>query len=379
MGTHPIFESDFDCLTVQIMNKFVTLNNGTKMPRLGLGTWKAPKAKTKAAVKTAIKAGYRLIDCANDYDNEHVIGEALQELFSEGVVKREELFIQAKLWNSNHRPEHVKLDLEATLKDLQVSYVDSFVIHWPQAVPSNGKYCALRPGGCYADHESKQTMFPLDDEGYYCADMESHYLETWKVMEALVDEGLCKSIGLSNFNKRQIEEVYSNAQKYKPAVLQNESHPYMQEKDLRDFCKLHNIVFQAYSSLGSADRPWRQSGSITSGPPKVGHEVLQHPEIMRIGKKYNKSAAQAVLRWHVQNGGTCVAKSVTPSRIEENYQIWDFELDADDMAKFGELNVGWRHLVWAETSMHPDYPFKDDIPYGYVLGKPAPSTTAGKQ
>ena len=109
------------------------------MPRLGLGTWKAPAEKTKEAILTAVKAGYRLIDCANDYDNEHVIGEALQELFAAGVVKREELFIQAKLWNSNHRPEHVKPDLMKTLEDLQLDYIDSFVIHWPQAVPSTGK------------------------------------------------------------------------------------------------------------------------------------------------------------------------------------------------------------------------------------------------
>ena len=179
----------------------ITLNNGSKMPRLGLGTWKAPADATKTAVVTAVKAGYRLIDCANDYDNEHVIGEALQELFKEGVVKREELFIQAKLWNSNHRPEHVKPDLMKTLEDLQLDYIDSFVIHWPQAVPSTGKSPTLRPNGCYPAHHSKDTMFPLTDDGYYCADMDSHYVETWHAMETLVDEGLTRTIGLSNFNR----------------------------------------------------------------------------------------------------------------------------------------------------------------------------------
>ena len=121
------------------MDPYIVLNNGARMPRVGLGTWKAPAEKTKEAVLTAVRAGYRLIDCANDYDNEHAVGEALQELLEAGEVKREELFIQAKLWNSNHRPEHVKPDLEATLKDLQLDYIDSFVIHWPQAVPSTGK------------------------------------------------------------------------------------------------------------------------------------------------------------------------------------------------------------------------------------------------
>merc|ERR1712025_1374781 len=225
-------------------NFYISLNDGTKMPRLGLGTWKAPAEQTKTAVVTAVKAGYRLIDCANDYDNEHVIGEALQELFKEGVVTREDLFIQAKLWNGNHRPEHVKPDLMKTLEDLQLDYVDSFVIHWPQAVPSTGKNPTLRPNGCYPAHHSKDTMFPLTDEGYYSADMESHYVETWEAMEKLVDEGLTKTIGLSNFNRRQVEEVLVSAKKYKPAVLQNESHPYLHEKDLRNYCAINKIAFQ---------------------------------------------------------------------------------------------------------------------------------------
>jgi len=356
---------------------FISLNNGTRMPRLGLGTWKAPAEKTKAAVKTAVKAGYRTIDCANDYDNEHVIGEALQELFKEGVVKREELFIQAKLWNSNHRPEHVKPDIMKTLEDLQLDYIDSFVIHWPQAVPSTGKICTLRPNGCFPAHHSKDSMFPLTDEGYYCADMDSHYLDTWEAMEELVDQGLTKTIGLSNFNRRQVEEVLVNAKKYKPAVLQNESHPYLHDKDLRDFCANNNIAFQAYSSLGSADRPWRQTGSITSGLPKTGHEVLSHPDIEVIAAKYGKSTANVVLRWHLQMEGTMVCKSVTPSRIEENFKIWDFSLSPEDMAVFDKMNVGWRHLLWAETSMHPDYPFKDCLPHDYVLQKPGVGSTAG--
>ena len=166
-----------------------------------------------------------------------------------------------------------------------------------------------------------------------------------------------------------------NAKKYKPAVLQNESHPYLHEKDLRDYCRIHQIAFQAYSSLGSADRPWRLTGSITSGAPKTGHEVLNHPDIAKIAAKYGKTTANVVLRWHLQMGGTMCCKvgeeykdisnntyiapqSVTPSRIEENFKIWDFQLDSDDMKMLDEMNVGWRHLLWAECSMHPDYPFK---------------------
>merc|ERR1719336_3280118 len=187
-----------------------------------------------------------------------------------------------------------------TLEDLQLDYIDSFVIHWPQAVPSTGKNPTLRPNGCYPANHIKDTMFPLTDEGYYCADMESHYVETWAAMEQLVDEKLTRTIGLSNFNKRQVEEILLNAKKYKPAVLQNESHPYLQEKDLRDFCRLSGIAFQAYSALGSADRPWLKQGSLTSGPPTTGYEVLHHPVILKLAWKHGKTTANIVIRWHLR-------------------------------------------------------------------------------
>ena len=134
------------------MNNFETSRSNLKWSNS-----QAPQEKTKEAVKTAVKSGYRFIDCANDYDNEHVIGEALQELYQEGVVTRSDLFIQAKLWNSNHRPQHVEVDLDATLADLQTSYVDSFVIHWPMACPATGKKATLRPDGCYPAHQAKST------------------------------------------------------------------------------------------------------------------------------------------------------------------------------------------------------------------------------
>jgi len=351
---------------------------GLKVPKIALGTWKAPAEQTKDAVTTAVKAGFRFIDTANDYDNEHSVGEAIQQLIKEGTVQREELFIQSKLWNSNHRPEHVRADLEATLKDLGVDYIDSFVIHWPMAVPSHGQKAALRPHGCYPAHYTKGTLFPLQDDGHYCVDAESHFVETWLEMEKLVDEGLTKSIGLSNFNKRQVREVLNiPGAKYKPALLQNESHPYLQEKDLRDFCKINGIIFQAYSALGSADRPWRKEGSITSGAPFGGHEVLQNPELAKVADKHGLSVAQVVLRWHIQVGGAAVCKSVTPDRIRQNYDIWNFVLDAEDIEVVSGLNYGWRHLIWAETSAHPDYPFKDELPHGYILEKPGVGSTAG--
>ncbi|KAJ1453955.1 NADP-dependent oxidoreductase domain-containing protein [Pelagophyceae sp. CCMP2097] len=348
---------------------------GVSMPVFGLGTWKSEVGKTGAAVEAAIRAGYRLIDCANDYGNEKEIGETLTKLFAEGVVTREDLFIQAKLWNSNHKPDHVRLDLAATLKDLQIDYVDNFVIHWPMACPSSGLAAALDEHGAFPAPKEKGSMFPLEENGMYCSDNDSHFVETWHVMEQLVEEKLCKAIGLSNFNKKQVAEVVACATLHKPATLQNECHAFLQQKDLVDYCKSEGIAFQAYSPLGSADRPWAKTGSLTSGPPAGGHELLEHPAILKVAKRLKKSAAQVVLRWHFQRDVCTVAKSVTPARISANIQFFDFELTPADMAIFDGMNVGWRHLLWPETAMHPDYPFKDDLPSGYVPTAPADGAT----
>lgn len=335
---------------------YVKLNNGLEMPMVGLGTWKSPVGKTGNAVKTAIRAGYRMVDTANDYGNEHEIGEALTELLKAGEVKREDLFIQSKLWNSNHRPEHVREDLVATLKDLQLDYVDNFVLHWPQACPATGKSALLAKHGNEPSHVSKGTMFPIGDDNKYCCDMDSHFTDTWKAMEKLVEEGLCRSIGVSNFNHRQLAEV-SACSKTVPATIQNECHPYLHEKDLKDYCDQQGILFQAYSPLGSYDRPWAKP----SDP-----ELLKDPRLQKVADKYKKTTAQVVLRWHVERGVSCVPKSVTPSRIEENFGIFDFTL-GDDMKVFDELNMGWRHLLWPATAMHPDYPFKDWLPHDHVV------------
>jgi len=327
------------------------------MPMICLGTWKSQKGAVANAVKIAVQAGYRGIDCANDYGNEPEIGQALKELFDSGVVKREDLFIQAKLWNTNHRPEHVRPDLEATLKDLQISYVDSFVIHWPQASPAAGQL-ALGKDGNYNGPISENTMFPVNEENRYACDLESHYTDTWTAMEALVDAGLTRSIGLSNFNIPQIREILSVAKKHKPAILQNECHPYLQLKDIRDFCNAHGIQLQAYSPLGSGDRPVKRADDP---------ELLSDPKMATIAKKYKKSIPQIVLRWHIQRGVGACPKSVTPERIKENFDLWDFELSPEDMAEFDRFNVGYRFLVWAETAGHPDYPFKEELPWDFKV------------
>jgi len=349
----------------------IKLASGHDMPMFALGTWKSKTSGiTQAAVEASIKCGYRNIDAANDYNNEHEVGAAIKNCIDQGIVTREDLFIQAKLWNSNHRPEHIMGDLKQTLLDLQVDYLDNYVIHWPMPVPSSGKFVSTRLTGACTGPWQKNPMFPLTDDGYFCADKESHYVETWKEMEKLVDQGLVKSIGLSNFNKTQIAEVHEAA-RIPISTLQNECHPYLQQKDLIDFCNYHKIAFQAFSPLGSGDT----NLAVLSSP--TGCIPLKDPFIATLAEKYGKNSGQIMLRWNLQRNVSVVSKSEKPARIVANFEVFDWEISAEDMKAFDAINCGWRHLQWRETSNHQDYPFFDELPYNYKLEKAPTITSSG--
>jgi len=309
----------------------VTLNNGQEMPIFGLGTWKSKPGEVTEAVKNAIDVGYRHIDGALVYQNEPEVGAAIQAKFAEGVVKREDLFITSKLWNTFHKPELVVPSIKQTLKDLGTDYLDLYLIHWPMA------------------YKEGDTLFPQDENGktvYSDAD----YVDTWKGMEECVKLGLTKSIGLSNFNKAQIERILAVAT-IPPAVNQVECHPYLAQIKLVEFCKSKGIVMTAYSPLGSPDRPWAKPED-----PKL----LDDPKLIELGKKYNKSAAQVVLRWQTQRGIIVIPKSVHKHRLEENVNIFDFELSKEDMEYVFSFDRNGRalHLQW--VSDHPHFPFNDE-------------------
>lgn len=346
---------------------------GTRMPAVGLGTWKSPENKTKEAVIHAIKSGFRSLDTANDYGNEKEVGEAVKYCIDSGICKREDLFIQSKLWNTNHRREHVEGDLRATLEDLQLDYVDSYVIHWPQACPASGKQISIcreptfNKPGLYS--KAPTTMFPMDDKGFYLSDNECHYMETWEAMEDLVDQGLTKTIGVSNFSIAQLREVIEGCKKYKPVVIQNEIHPYLQGKDMLDYCNSVGVLLQGYSPLASGDGPFRKPGDPT---------LFGEPVLSKIADKYNVGVAQVVIRWHVQRGLSVVPKSVTPKYIEQNIDIQGFTLSDEEMKEFDAFNKGWKHCSWPETSMHPDYPFKDSLPHNYKPTSALELKTSGK-
>uniref|UniRef100_A0A0K8TNU1 Putative aldo/keto reductase family n=1 Tax=Tabanus bromius TaxID=304241 RepID=A0A0K8TNU1_TABBR len=309
----------------------VVLNNGHKMPILGLGTWGSPKGEVAQAVKDAIDIGYRHIDCAHVYENEHEVGEGLNAKIQEGVIKREDVFITSKLWNTFHDPRLVRGACETTLKNLNTPYLDMYLIHWPMAYKEGG------------------PLFPKNDKGEILfSDVD--YLDTWKEMEKLVDDGLCKSIGLSNFNKRQIERVLG-ACRIQPGTNQVECHPYLNQKRLIDFCKSKNISVTAYSPLGSPNRPWAQPGDPV---------LLEDPKITSIASKYKKSPAQILIRYQIQRGIIVIPKSVNKKRIAENFNVFDFELNADDIALIDTIDCNGRFVPLAGAHGHPHHPFEKD-------------------
>src|ERR1700732_4052410 len=272
----------------------IPLTNGSGMiPALGFGTLIPDPSDTKKATTVALEAGFRQLDASERYRNEKEVGEAMQELFKAGKIKREEVFIATKLWNNNHRPERVKPAFEASLKKLQVEYVDLYLIHTP---------FAFQPG---------DEQDPRDANGNVIYDKGVTLLDTWRALERLVDEGKCKAIGLSDVGLGQTQEIFEAA-RIKPAVVHVESHPYLPQWELLDYCKKNGIVFQAFAALGHSSEP----------------NVLEDPVVTAIAKRVKKTPAQVLLAWAIQRGTALLTTSKTPSRIKENFDVSTLPEDA---------------------------------------------------
>eukprot|EP00274_Cyanoptyche_gloeocystis_P000675 CAMPEP_0196655044 /NCGR_PEP_ID=MMETSP1086-20130531/4801_1 /TAXON_ID=77921 /ORGANISM="Cyanoptyche gloeocystis , Strain SAG4.97" /LENGTH=317 /DNA_ID=CAMNT_0041987145 /DNA_START=53 /DNA_END=1006 /DNA_ORIENTATION=- len=295
-----------------------TLSSGASIPLLGLGTWKSEPNKVKEAVKFAVlEAGYRHLDLAFIYQNEHEVGEALREIFATpGAPKREELFITSKLWNTFHRGDLVIPACKSTLENLGLSYLDLYLIHWP---------CSF---------VTDKGIWPTDSSGNVLLE-EVPTKETWEMMEELVQMGLVKSIGVSNFVIAECEDLLSYA-KIKPAVNQVELHPYLPQKKLLEYCRSKNIHVTAYSPLGSPD-------SQKEDAPRI----MKDPVVVAIAEKHKKFPAQILIRWALQRAPDCsvIPKSVTPSNIAANIAMFDFSLDEDDMARLDSLGARGHRFV----------------------------------
>ena len=272
----------------------LTLGNGSgAIPALGFGTLIPDPIATKNATKAALEAGFRALDTAERYRTEKEVGEAIKEVVKAGKIKRENVFVATKLWNTNHRPERVKPAFEASLKKLQLDYVDLYLIHTP---------FAFQPG---------DAQDPRDANGNVIYDTGVKLLDTWRALEELVAEGKCKAIGLSDIGLEKVKEIY-DAATIKPAVVHVESHPYLPEWELLDYCRKNGIVLQAFAPLGHSSEP----------------NLLADPVITAIANRVGKTPAQVVLAWAIQRGTALLTTSKTPSRIKENFDVCILPEDA---------------------------------------------------
>ena len=295
----------------------LTFKNNDKMPSLGLGTWLSEPGEVYNAVKTAIKEGYRHIDCASIYGNEKEVGRALNECFADGTVKRDEMWLTSKLWCNAHSKEDVLPAIKQSLKDLQLEYLDLYLIHWPVAL-------------------KKDSMFPQSIKDLVSLN-EIPLTETWEGMEDAKNEGLTRHIGVSNFGKKNLNDLLSNS-KIKPEMNQVECHPYFQQEDLFAFCKQHKIHITAYSPLGSFGRPVIFKAA---NEPRL----LDDAAITKIASSNDVTAAQVLISWALHRGMSVIPKSVNPKRILENLQAEQLILSKQDMSTIADLERKYRYVT----------------------------------
>ena len=272
----------------------IPLTHGSgALPAVGFGTLIPDPLATQHAAKTALEVGFRHLDCAERYRNEDAVGDAMQAACKAGTIRREDIFVTTKLWNTNHRPERVKPAFDASLRRLQLDYVDCYLIHTP---------FAFRPG---------EEQDPRDERGQVIYDSGVTLVDTWRALERLVDDGHCKSIGLSDITLETVREIVAAA-RTKPAVVQVESHPYLPEWDLLDFCREHGIVLLAFAALGHGLSP----------------RVLDDPVITSIARRVRKTPAQVALAWAVQRGTAFLTTSTKPGNIQGSFEISTLPEDA---------------------------------------------------
>ncbi|GJQ78284.1 hypothetical protein Trydic_g22126 [Trypoxylus dichotomus] len=315
-------------------NLFLTLQPGNRqMPALGYGTWQGSGDDLEKGLEIALETGYRHIDTAARYQNEEIIGRVLKKWFDSGKLKREDLFITTKLAPSDMRPDNVEERLRESLRKLQLDYVDLYLIHFPIPIVINGS------------------------EAY--GDPNITYLDIWKKMEDQVDAGLTKTIGVSNFSLQKVNNILKNC-RIKPANNQVEMHVYFQQRELVDFCTKNGVTIVAYAPIGT--RGYNTAMKNYGRPTKVLPDLLRDEVVNKIAQKHTKTPAQVLIRFLLQVGVSTIPKSVTPSRIKENFNVFDFTLDEEDMKALRSLDKDTEGRIsdfkgWGRLEEHPHFEF----------------------
>ena len=304
--------------------------NNDEMPAIGLGTWKSDKGKVGEAVEVALNGGYRHIDCAATYGNEPEVGEAFKKVFSEGNIKREDVWVTSKLWNDSHKKDHVIPALKKTLEDLQLEYLDLYLIHWP---------VAFKHG----------VSFPSKDEEYLSLE-EVPIIETWEIMSEAKRQGLVKHIGVSNFSEKKLRDLMKKTSE-NPEMNQVELHPFLQQHELVEFCKENNIHLTAFSPLGSGDRA--QQMKADNEP-----SLLKNNTINKIAEKHNASPAQVLIKWAVARGTAVIPKSTSKDHIISNLESEKINLDQEDLKKIAAIDTEFRY-VNGEFFVTPGNPYNN--------------------
>lgn len=325
--------------------KVFTLNNGQPFPSIGFGTWAFEESGERdvleQSIYDAIAQGMRHIDTAWIYQVEGKVGAAVKRAIADGIVKREDLVIVTKIWVINLTKDRLLAQAKESRDSLGLDKIDVLLIHWPVPMKDNGK----------GEH------FPKNEDGSFAIDDDVDlFNETWKAMEQCVDEGIAKSIGVSNFTPTQIETLVKSC-RIKPVVNQVESNPLLPNEKILAACKKHDIIMTAYQPFGGSPRP-AEDGTIVETDSRKA--LFDSPVVKAIAEKHGKTLAQILLKFHVQRGVAVLFKSVTKSRIAENINIFDFELTDEELASLNAMKTGQRICFMPEIVGSKYNPFADE-------------------
>ncbi|NRA68087.1 MAG: aldo/keto reductase [Pseudobacteriovorax sp.] len=309
--------------------KTIVLNDGRKLPAIGLGTWKSTEeGEAYQAVRKALDIGYRHIDCAHIYGNEAEIGRAISDSISDGICSRDDLWITSKLWNNSHESERVLEACKFTLEQLNLDYLDLYLMHWPIAFRSD-------------------VMAPENANGFLSLE-DVPLSETWGALLSLQEKGLSRSVGVSNFSARRLQEIIDSSG-CAPAVNQVELHPFLPQRELFDFCQKQNIHLTAYSPLGSNDRP-----DVLKRPDEK--PILDNDTIAAIANEHQTTPARVLIAWAVQRGTSVIPKSTNAERLAENLSASQLVLTETNMKQISQLETGLRYV-------NPVMWFGEESPY----------------